>query len=238
MSTMQRVREAISQSHDAIEQTDFAKSLLDGRITRPAYGVYLNQLWHIHHALEKSMAECPLVASFLSPAMMRTATLVKDAAVMGQAIDASSRLPRTRDIESTIFKWFVESPFALLGCLYILEGSRMGSLMIAKPLAKSLHLSETTIDQTIAGIEYHMEGAADTPRRVRQLKADIDALNLSSADELQLSDGACVFMSLLKQLYDVLPINDSPKSSFQGSLQGGCPFAHRAALVQAQLRSA
>ena len=105
MSTMQRVREAISQSHDAIEQTDFAKSLLDGRITRPAYGVYLNQLWHIHHALEKSMAECPLVASFLTPAMMRTSTLVKDAAVMGQAIDASSRLPRTRDIESTIFKW-------------------------------------------------------------------------------------------------------------------------------------
>ena len=41
----------------------------------------------------------------------------------------------------------------------------MGSLMIAKPLAKSLHLTETTADRAIAGIEYHMEGAADTPAR-------------------------------------------------------------------------
>ncbi len=38
MSTMQRVRQAISQSHDTIEQTDFAKSLMDGRITRPLTG--------------------------------------------------------------------------------------------------------------------------------------------------------------------------------------------------------
>ncbi len=234
MSTMQRVREAISQSHDAIEQTDFAKSLLDGRITRPAYGVYLNQIWHIHQALEQSLAACDRVAAYCTPAMIRTAVIARDAAAMGQRIDANHKLPTTRDIESHLKTWATESPFSLLGCLYILEGSRMGSLMIAKPLAKALGLSELTADRSIVGVEYHLEGAAETPRRVRQFKTDIDAANLNAADERALTSGACTFIEMLKRLYDALPVADTAHSG----VRGVCPFSHHASSPSAHLRSA
>ena len=239
---MQRVREAISLSHDAIEQTDFAKSLLDGRITRAAYGVYLNQMWHIHSALEHAITGSERVAPFLAPAMMRTATIARDAHVMGQRIDAQQRLQITRDIESQLTIWAAESPLALLGSLYILEGSRMGSLMIAKPLAKALGLSELTNDQSVErtsersidGVEYHLEGAAETPRRVRQFKAEIDCAGLSASEETELTYGACAFMALLKRLYETLPVNNV----YQSNVRGSCPFSRVAIVPPAQLRSA
>ncbi len=234
MSTMQRVREAIAASHTAIEQTDFAKSLMDGRIKRSAYGIYLNQIWHVHHALERSIADCGEVQSFLQSDMIRTPTIARDAAILDAQISTSQRLPATLAIEMQIELWRVQSPLALLGCLYILEGSRMGSLMIAKPLAKALQLSETNAERSILGIEYHLEKASETPRRVKQFKFEIDAANLSDSQEQELSRGACVFMNMLMKLYEVLPVN-LPSTVV---VQGKCPFNHELAFAPNKLRSA
>lgn len=234
MSTMQRVREAISDSHNAIEQTDFAKSLLDGRITRAAYGVYLNQIWHVHHTLECCIADCAEVEKYLHADMIRTPAIARDAAVLEATISSAQRLPATHAIEMQIELWKVQSPLALLGCLYILEGSRMGSLMIAKPLAKTLGLTTNGAERSILGVEYHLEKAAETPRRVKQFKFEIDAANLTSSQEQQLTSGACVFMNLLMKLYEDLPVVLPAAARSHGK----CPFHSELGFTPAKLRSA
>ncbi len=67
--------------------------------------------------------------------------------------------------------WAASTPIALLGSLYILEGSRMGSMMIGRVLMKNLGLAPTTAMQNdresrdtpvVPGVEYHLEDAVHT----------------------------------------------------------------------------
>ncbi len=78
MSVMQRVREAIEPSHQAIEQTDFSKSLMDGRISRAAYCQYLAQMWHIHYRLEHTLPGCELTGKYFENEMIRTPNIERD----------------------------------------------------------------------------------------------------------------------------------------------------------------
>ncbi len=207
MSTMQRVREAMEASHVAIEQTDFAQSLLDGRITRPAYCKYLSQMWHIHYQVEQTLPACSPAGKYFHPEMIRTAAISRDLLALGQPDDFHAPLPATRRILQQLQTWAHEAPYALLGCCYILEGSRMGSLMIGRALINHLKLHTTSQEACPAGVEYHLEDAAQTPRRVKQLKSAIDADHLSPECEEELTEGACTFMSLLNELYRQLPVN-------------------------------
>ncbi|MCC6508740.1 MAG: hypothetical protein IT423_06515 [Pirellulaceae bacterium] len=76
--------------------------------------------------------------------------------------------------------------------------------MIAKPLAAALGLPAIVPGEIAAGVEYHLDGAALTPKRVRQLKESIDQSNLSTEQEQQLVMGATGFMELLIDLYVAL----------------------------------
>ncbi len=210
MSTMTRVREAIENSHQAIEQTEFAKSLLDGRISRPAYCHYLAQMWHIHYQLEHTLPNLPNVGGFFELSMVRTPAIERDLFALGSAVELQQRLTCTQTIEQQLVAWARSAPFGLLGCCYILEGSRMGSLMIGRALIQSLRLQppvDASAEACIPGVEYHLQDAAHTPRRVKQLKSAIDAAALSDAQEQELTLGACAFMSMLNELYSQLPVD-------------------------------
>ncbi len=99
MSTMHRVREAIDPAHQAIEQTEFSKSLMDGRITRAAYCQYLSQMWHIHYQLEHTMPTCSQVCKYFEHEMIRTAALERDLFALGSAVELQPRMPQTLKIE-------------------------------------------------------------------------------------------------------------------------------------------
>ena len=170
MSLMNEVREAIASSHNAIEQTGFSVAMMDGSLSARNYAFGLFQLLNIHQTLEQAIASRDEIKTYFTDEMIRTPAIERDLVALGFQGSTLSILPDTKAIVQTIKDWSVKAPFALLGCLYILEGSRMGSLVIAKPLAKTLKLEPS---QT-AGIEYHTEGASKTPVRVRQLKEQID----------------------------------------------------------------
>jgi heme oxygenase (biliverdin-producing, ferredoxin) len=202
MSIMNVVRSAIAASHFQIEQTDFSKGMLDGSMNPSDYSRGLVQLWEIHQALEASVANCPEVAAYFSPEMIRTATIDRDLTTFGYARSSFTILPQTKSIVGQIHDWTANAPMALLGCIYVLEGSRMGSLVIAKPLAKSLGLPIGSV----AGIEYHTEGAVSTPLRLRSFKEKVDRAGFDSQAESNLTQGAVKFMEMLNDLYAVLPV--------------------------------
>ena len=211
MSVMNLVRSAISASHFQIEQTAFSKGMLDGSMTATNYSRGLVQLWHVHGALESIATSCTEVSGFFTKEMIRTETIRRDLQAFGFNLDSFGKMIETIAIVEQMKDWALKSPYAILGCIYILEGSRMGSLMIAKPLGHTLGLASGEV----AGIEYHTEGAVSTPMRLRSFKEKVDQAGLGADAETELIQGAVRFMDLLNTLYAALPMDGLPKQTQQ-----------------------
>ena len=202
MKLMEQIRAAISESHAAIEKTDFSKAMLSEYIHPMDYARGISQLWYVHNTLETGIRSNPELEAFFTPDMVRTPTILRDLAAFGASLDSFDPLLETQTVVATLQSWSRDLPYALLGCVYILEGSRMGSLIIAKFLSKALGNEPGSFK----AIEYHTEGASATPMRVRNLKEQIEKAELSQerADAVKL--GAVEFMNLLNELYNALPI--------------------------------
>lgn len=200
MSVMNTVRTAISESHQQIEMTPFSKGMLDGSISRSEYANGLVQLWYIHGELERLVEIDASVATYFTSEMIRTHAITRDLESFGFDMHSFKLMNETLVITNQFREWALQKPYALLGCIYILEGSRMGSLVIAKPLGKTLGL----MPGDTAGIEYHTEGALQTPARVRAFKEKIDQSGLDSEKVESLTEGAVRFMELLNDLYAAL----------------------------------
>ena len=125
MSVMNLVRSAISASHFQIEQTEFSKGMMNGSMSTVDYSRGLAQLWHIHFALERSVAKRYEVASFFTPEMIRTDTIQRDLQAFGFEKNHFVPLEETNKIVEQIQAWEHNSPFALLGCIYILVINKM-----------------------------------------------------------------------------------------------------------------
>ncbi len=205
MTLMEEVRNLIAVDHDRIEKTHFSVAMMASTISRSEYAFGLAQLWHLHHALEQSIDLVPELREYFSEEMRRTATIVRDLKCFGTEIGEHAVLPATTTAIAMICSWAESAPYALLGALYVLEGSRMGSLVIARPLAKALGIQPGTIN----GIEYHLEGAATTPARVRSLKENLNAKLDSESHQQQLREGAVKVMSLLLDVYQGIPVSQS-----------------------------
>jgi heme oxygenase len=221
MSLMNDVRTAIAESHNQIELTAFSVAMMDGTLPVDDYARGLTQLREIHRALEMGLSQVDTARGVFTPDMIRTPAIERDLISLVGSLHAFALLPQTQHIVACLNQWLHEKPVSLLGCLYILEGSRMGSLVIAKPLAKTLGLS----DGSFAGIEYHVDGAAQTPARVRRLKEQLDQLSLSEEEREDLLSGAIEFMSALNELYSAIPVDRNRKATTQGK----CPFSHASA---------
>lgn len=94
----------------------------------------------------------------------------------------------------------------------------MGSLVIARPLSKALGIPSGEI----AGLEYHVEGAAGTPARVRALKERIDTMPFSISQTLHIVDGAVQFMSMLNELYAAIPVAQAIPSCHFDPVPSNC----------------
>ena len=120
---MNLVRSAISASHFQIEQTEFSKGMLNGAMTAINYSRGLVQLWHIHRALESCATLCPEVSDFFTEEMVRSETIRRDLQAFGFSTDTFEQMIETTAIVEQMKDWALESPYSILGCIYILEGS-------------------------------------------------------------------------------------------------------------------
>jgi len=226
MSTISDIRQGIASSHDAIEKTPYSIAMMSGAMRRDDYANGLAQLMFVHRAMETSLASTDGVKDFFEPEMERTETIRRDLLSLGFLPDSFSPITQTSDIVSVLNRWQATKPASLLGCLYILEGSRMGSLVIARPLAASLGLPR----DTAAGTEYHTQGAQTAPARLRRLKDAIDSSPYAIDHASDIADGAVTFMDRLNVMYGALNVRPA-----ESQTKAVCPFSSGRT---AQLRSA
>lgn len=202
MKLMDQIRAAIHDSHQRIENTAFSKALLSDYINPRDYARAMAQMWYVHRALEESLSNHEALKSFLSDEIVRTPTIIRDLDSLAFSLESFHAFPETLRIVDTIQEWGESGSYACVGVLYVLEGSRMGSMVISRFLRKALG-NEPDSNK---GIEYHTEGAATTPIRVRALKDRIDNSPLTEQQAAEIKLGAVSFMELLNDLYDAIPV--------------------------------
>lgn len=200
MTLTQTIRAAIAQLHEAIEQTPFSMALMRGQLDAESYCSSLTQMWHIHAALERASLK-PEIARFFSKEVVRTPAIERDLAHWSYPLRGSDVFQVTKETVTRMAELSERQPLNLLAHIYVLEGSRMGSMIIAKPLAASLGV----LPIEGRGLDYHTEDMRQTPARFGAFKGRIDA---AITDERQVSiiaETAVDFMRSLNSIYQLLP---------------------------------
>jgi len=203
MSFVENLKESIAASHTDIEKTPFAIGMVSGRIDRKAYCIGLSQLGFLHQSLESLLSTNSDFSRVYSPSDMNRADIVDlDLANLGYEETPLPHEATTR-ISDQLEEWAERSPWSLIGTLYVLEGSRMGSMYLARSLSKGFGLEL----RPGVGLDYHVDGMATRPMVWKRFKESLSSLDLSHEQEQDVLRGAVETMSMLCELYASLPMS-------------------------------
>lgn len=124
------LRAATKGAHRALDHHPVLHRLLSPGLTIEGYGDALNALYLPHAALERQVHDSPWSTSSEVPLAPRRRLLAADMASLGRGTPPLPVRARSPD----------ESEAAWLGQVYVLEGSRLGSAVIARQVRTSLGL--------------------------------------------------------------------------------------------------
>ncbi len=185
--------------HNRAAGHPFERRLISGEATRDYYARYLGQLLHVHLVLEQPLrdrqSQRPIFAPILHGYHFRAAALVADLHALGHRPGAHPALPATALLCGRITDLAEQAPVALLGTLYVLEGSTNGGRLIADVARRSLNLPPG------AGTDYLDPHGPAQPERWRTFKAALDALVLGPADRDAVIAAAC---DAFRGVHDIL----------------------------------
>jgi heme oxygenase len=194
------IREATHDLHRRLEELPFPQAMVTAQLSREEYGRALVQLLHLHRTLEQELQRHPALTCVYGPSMARERTLQRDMAALGLA-GRGEPLSETECLLELFREWSRLSPWSLLGALYIYEGSRMGSMFLARPLAESLGVPM----EAGHGLDYHLEGLDTRPQVWKQFKANLQAAPYSLEQKKDIIRAATRTMQALYDLYTALP---------------------------------
>jgi heme oxygenase len=196
MSLSSTLPVAIRETHDRIERLPISLVMAQGTVPRPRYCRLLAQLRRLHLAFEALLADEPTLSVLYHPSMARAGDLLADLRALGGADDDELTPPAAAFVEKLRSEW-AGRPAALAGCLYVLEGSRMGSMFLARPLAKALGVPPLPG----RGLDYHVRDMDRRPMLFNQFKAALDALPFGDAEADEVRSAAVETMEALHAIY-------------------------------------
>lgn len=126
----ERLRAATREAHERLHGHEGFALVASGEIGLTLYGSLLRRLWGFHSAFEARMAEAAR-AFGIAPDLARrarTAMLARDLAALGLDGQAIADLPTCADIARPA------GGGEALGALYVVEGSTLGGLRLARAL--------------------------------------------------------------------------------------------------------
>ena len=197
-----RLRHATAGAHRALEATPLATALAQGRLTPQAYTRLAWQMWHLHTRIEPvfetaSKAWAPLQMLW-HPSRERASVLLSDL----RALDAGAMPPihaSVSDVVDRVANIAVACPWVVVGPVYVLEGSRLGSMVVGRAVAQAWGAPANA-----AGLGYHRPPPAGWwAETVRAL----DALPLGSSEVDQVCGAAVLLMEALRRLYSQLTVD-------------------------------
>lgn len=208
MTLADRLRAALAPAHDVVERTPFAVAMAGGRLSRAEYATGLGPLARLHAALEAALSpnrDSPVVAAVYDPARMaRSPLLAADLAVLGEPAAVPAADAVIDELARRLGEWGRATPWALVGPLYVVEGSRMGSMLLARSLSAGFGVKP----EPGVGLDYHVAGMATRPADWQRFKAAVNALPLTPAEADDVVAAATATMDALVAMYAALPAPD------------------------------
>jgi heme oxygenase len=179
-SVMQRLKTETRDLHTHAETRALQRAIAAGEVARTTFSAYLGQLYHVHRslesALENSRGTIPIVAALATGDRMRVPDLERDLAFFGVNRDELAAGESARRFSEQIEQTRKTDPVALLGALYVLEGSTNGGRFLARALRKSWDLDGE-------GLSYFDPYGDEQPQKWAAFKQQMDDASLEAGQE-------------------------------------------------------
>ena len=186
-SIMQRLKAETSDLHSHAESRTLQKVIATGEVDRAAFSAYLCQLYHVHESLESALDgsrdDHPAIGALATEDRMRIPDLDRDLAFYGVDRDQIAAGDAAQRFSTQIQEINALDPVALLGALYVLEGSTNGGRFLARALRKSWGLDGD-------GLAYFDPYGDEQPQRWAAFKQQMDAASFDAAQEDAIVDMA------------------------------------------------
>ncbi|MBD3336447.1 MAG: hypothetical protein GF355_13110 [Candidatus Eisenbacteria bacterium] len=207
---MTRLREETRRHHVATEEGPFQQELLAGRLPLASYTALLQQLLHVHRAVESQLrwlaSSQPPVAAVLRDYQFQEENILSDLRALHADPATEDPLPSTQSFVDEVNALSRSWPVALLGVHYVLEGSKNGGRYIAKALRRAYGFEDGK------GVAYLDPYGDDQKTRWSEFKKNMDAARLNSDDQDAVVAAAQTAFDAIQEihqeLYALMPSQD------------------------------
>ena len=177
---MTTLKTATAEHHHRAEKHEFQQMMVRGALSREAYAEWLGQMLQVHRGLEEHLAKLvasyPAVGAVFDDDRRKVPFLLADLAFYQARADAEP-VPATSRFLAYLDTLAADSPLALLGVFYVLEGSTNGARFIARRLRTAYDLPADG-----GGAAYVDPYGDAQPRRWQEFKDEMEQLALGEAD--------------------------------------------------------
>lgn len=206
---MDRLRRQTEEHHRKIEALPFFGALMAGSLPVRSYVGLLKAMAVINGVLESVMSRSthPVLTSIWREDMRKLPLLHDDLASFeghcsGDIIPATER---TLDLAATVRDWDTAKPIALLGCLYVVEGSMLGAKVLRHKLAQLIAPRRQT------GLAYVSKYDAAVADHWRDFSQRMNAVRLDQKACQAIVDGACgTFEGIDRIVAALYPFEEGP----------------------------
>lgn len=180
------IRAATRGIHDRLEELPVTQEIVAETISRDRYAALLSQHYHLHLAFERDLPT--------GLALPRAPLALGDLRALDrEPVPASEP---TRALAARLSAWSSDGP-RRLGVLYVFEGSRMGSAVIQRHLARALELA----DGEGHGLDFHRVGMESLRRDFGRIAGLLEA---SASQQDEVVDAARQTMEGIHAIYSEL----------------------------------
>ena len=202
LDIMGRLRAATDDLHKMAEGRPLQRKLVQGSLPRETYAAFLGQMYAVHHDLEHRIRDVAdrhrAFATVVHDYHWREEQLRDDLAFLDWDADEVASIQATDRLRRVIEQTAEEQPVALLGMLYVLEGSTNGSKFIARALTKAWDLPPGP------GLSYLDPHGDLQPQRWGAFKSDMNAVGFSEDEATTIIEAARVVFQAIADISDEL----------------------------------
>ncbi|MEO0482890.1 MAG: biliverdin-producing heme oxygenase [Planctomycetota bacterium] len=141
LTVMERLKESTQDAHTAAERHPLQAQLVRGQLPQDTYADYLGQLLVAHRALESALrdsaSKLPAVETMAKPSRDREPDLIADLKALGRDPDTVAPGAAAASFAEWCRETAETNPVALIGPLYVLEGSTNGGRFIVRAVRKA-----------------------------------------------------------------------------------------------------
>ncbi len=180
MSIMTLLKSATADLHQAAESSPLQRQLVKGELPRDLYAAFLGQMYLVHAALEQAVRDAsgshPGFSTVVREYHDREQRLCEDLAFLGVVLQDITPVEATTATLTDIARAAADRPIALLGMLYVLEGSTNGSKYIARAIRKAYQIEQ---GPGVSYLDPHGELQGD---RWQAFKTDMDSVGFTESE--------------------------------------------------------